>query len=183
VKWYFACTEVVLQKTHIPKLISYVSKSSCTETVHPFVPKLSCTESDLTPLKTILRSLLDRFPDTALLWAFHAYREVPVDTLGCGLFELLFGRTVPGPLQLVKSVWLQGMDLSTAKQSVVEFILNTCERLCHALDLASTQAAQERSKTKVWYNHHARLCTFQPVDKVLLVLMPMTENRLILSIS
>jgi len=47
-KWYFTCTEVVLQKTHVPKLISYVPKSSCTETVHPFVPKLSCTESDLT---------------------------------------------------------------------------------------------------------------------------------------
>ena len=48
-KWYFACTEVVLQKTHVPKLISYVPKLSCTETVHPFVPKLSCTESDVTP--------------------------------------------------------------------------------------------------------------------------------------
>ena len=47
-KRYFACTEVVLQKTHVPKLISYVRKLSCTETVHPFVPKLSCTESDLT---------------------------------------------------------------------------------------------------------------------------------------
>jgi len=36
------------KKTHVPKLISYVPKSSCTESVHPFVPKLSCTESDLT---------------------------------------------------------------------------------------------------------------------------------------
>jgi len=36
------------KKTHVPKLISYVPKSLCTETVHPFVPKLSCTESDPT---------------------------------------------------------------------------------------------------------------------------------------
>jgi len=42
-KWYFACTEVLLQKTHVPKLISYVPKSLCTKTVHLFVPKLSCT--------------------------------------------------------------------------------------------------------------------------------------------
>jgi len=34
-KQYFACTEIVLQKTHVPKLISYIPKSSCTETVHP----------------------------------------------------------------------------------------------------------------------------------------------------
>jgi len=37
-------------KTHVPKLISYVPKSSCTETDHLFVPKLSCIESDLTHL-------------------------------------------------------------------------------------------------------------------------------------
>ena len=64
----------------------------------------------------------------------------------------MFGRTVPGPLQLVKSAWLQETDLSTAKQNVVEFvefILSTCERLRHALDLASTQAAQTRSMVKV----------------------------------
>ena len=47
-KWYFACTEVVQQKTHVPKWISCVPKSSCTESVHPFVPKLSCTENDVT---------------------------------------------------------------------------------------------------------------------------------------
>ena len=79
-------------------------------------------------LKTMIRSLLDRFPDswdTALPWVLSAYREVPVETLGCSSFELMFGRTVSGPLQIVKSAWLQETDLSTAKQNVVEFILNT----------------------------------------------------------
>jgi len=49
----FACTEVVQQKTHVPKWMSYVPKSSCTESVHPFVPKLSCTESDVTRYKRL----------------------------------------------------------------------------------------------------------------------------------
>ena len=48
---------------------------------------------------------------------------VPVETLGCSPFELMFGRTVSGPLQLIKFAWLQETDLSTAKQGVVE--LNT----------------------------------------------------------
>jgi len=122
----------------------------------------------------MIRSLLDRFPDswdTALPWVFFAYREVPVETLGCSPFELMFGRTVSGPLQLVKSVWLEETDLSSAKQNVVEFILNTRERLRHALDLASTHAAQERSKAKVWYDR-ARLRTFQPADNVLVLMRP-----------
>jgi len=64
-KWYLACTEVVQQKTHVPKWISYVPKSSCTESVHPFVPKLSCTESDVTRLKhyifVVYLSMLDLY--------------------------------------------------------------------------------------------------------------------------
>jgi len=109
-------------------------------------------------LKTIIRSLLDRFPDSwdnALPWVLFAYREVPIETLGCSPFELVSGRTVPGPLQLVKSAWLQETDLSSAKQNVVEFVLNIRERLRHALDLASTHAEQERSKAKVWYDRRS----------------------------
>jgi len=74
--------------------------------------RFSCTH------KTMIRSLLDRFPDswdTALTWVLLAYREVPVETLGCSSFELMFGRIAPGALQLVKSAWLQETDLSTAK--------------------------------------------------------------------
>ena len=67
--------------------------------------------------------------------------------------------------------------MSTAKQNVVEFILNTRERLRHALDLASAHAAQQRSKAKAWYDRRARLCTFQPDDKVL-VLLPMPGKPL-----
>ena len=40
-------------------------------------------------LKTMIRSLLDRFSDswdTALPWVLSAYREVPVETLGCSPF-------------------------------------------------------------------------------------------------
>jgi len=71
-------------------------------------------------LKTMIRSLLDRFPDSsdiALPWVLFAYREVPIETLGCSPFKLMFGRTVPGPLQLVRSAWLQETDLSSAKQN------------------------------------------------------------------
>jgi len=60
-------------------------------------------------------------------WVLFAHHEVPVETLGCSPFELMFGRTVSGPLQLVKSVWLQKTDLGTGKQSDVKFILSTRE--------------------------------------------------------
>jgi len=70
-------------------------------------------------LKVMLRSLTEQFADswdTALPWVLFAYRKVSVETLGCSPFELRFGRSVPGPLSLVKSAWLRETDLSNAKQ-------------------------------------------------------------------
>jgi len=102
-------------------------------------------------LKSMLSALSDQFPDsrdTAIPWVLFAYREVPVETLGCSPFELLFGRSVIGALTLVKQAWLSETDLTTAKQNVVDFIINTRECLHHALDLAGKHAAEQRKCLK-----------------------------------
>jgi len=82
-----------------------------------------------------------------------------------------------GPLSLLKSDWLQETDLSSAKQNVVEFILNTRERLRHALDNAKQHATDERTKSKQWYDRKAVLQSFEPGDKIL-VLLPMPGKPL-----
>ena len=124
-------------------------------------------------LKTMLRSLTERFPDSwdeALPWILFAYREVPVETLGFSPFDLLFGRSIAGPLSLMKSAWLQETDLGGAKQNVVEYILNTRERLRHALNTAHEYTSHDRAKSKRWYDRRAYLRTFEPGDKVLILL-------------
>ena len=131
-------------------------------------------------LKTMLMSLTEKFPDSwdeALPWVLFAYREVPVETLGCSPFDLLFGRCVAGPLALLKSAWLHETDLSSAKQNVVEFILNTREHLRHAVEAASEHAAQQRSQAKTWYDKRAVTRTFTPGEKVL-VLLPVPGKPL-----
>jgi len=72
-------------------------------------------------------------------------------------FDLLFGRSVAGPLSLVKTFWLHGTDLGTAKQNVVEFMLSTRERLRHVVDLATEHATQQRTKAKRWYDRRELL--------------------------
>jgi len=131
-------------------------------------------------MKTMLRSLTDQFPDSwdlALPWILFAYREVPVETLGCSPFDLLFGRSVAGPLSLLKNTWLQDTDLGGAKQNVVEFILNTRDRLRHGIDAATKHADNERSKAKRWYDRRACQREFDPGDKVL-VLLPVQGKPL-----
>jgi len=74
-----------------------------TRSYHP--QSIAACERFSGTFKTMIRSLPDIFPDswdTALPWVLFAYREVPDETLGCSPFELMFGRTVPGPLHLVK---------------------------------------------------------------------------------
>ena len=65
------------KKTHVPKLISYVPKSSCTETVHPFVPKL-CYRAFSLPgqfaprSESANRTLADSIPGQLTPWPFRS---------------------------------------------------------------------------------------------------------------
>jgi transposase InsO family protein len=104
-------------------------------------------------LKSSLKTLTDRFPDSwdnALCWILFGYREVVNETTGFSHFELLFGRSVNGPLTLIKNAMLQETDLSLSKKNVVELMLDTREPLRTGLELATTHAKEQRSKAKVW---------------------------------
>jgi len=131
-------------------------------------------------LKSMIKSLTEQFPDSwdeALPWVHFAYREVPVETLGCSPFKLLFGRAVQSPLSLLKSAWLHDTSLSSAKQNAVEFILNTREQFWHAVKTANEHAANQKTKAKTWYDRRVVTRTFSPGDKVL-VLLPIPGKPL-----
>lgn len=124
-------------------------------------------------LKNSIKALADRFPnawDAALCWVLFAYREVVNETTGYSAFELLYGRAVKGPLTLIKDAMFEETDLSRSKKNVVQFMLETRERLRTALDLATAHAEEQRTRAKVWYDRKARLQEFKIGDKVLMLL-------------
>ena len=61
-------------------------------------------------LKQMLRKFVS---DNVTLWdkylpyLLFAYREVPCASTGYSPFELLYGRTIRGPLAVVKETWLE----------------------------------------------------------------------------
>jgi len=121
-------------------------------------------------LKSMLRSFTEKFPDssdTALPWILFAYREVAVETLGCSPYDLLFGRSVAGLLSLLKSAWLQQRDLRGAEQNVSSSFLAPVSDF---VMLSICYGAR-------WYDRRACQRTFQPGDKVI-VLLPIPGNPL-----
>lgn len=132
-------------------------------------------------LKSMLTAICDQYPyswDTVLPWVLFAYREVPVETLGCSPFELLFGRSVTGPLSLIKKSWVSDTDLGILKTNVIDFILETRERVRHAVDLANVHAAQQRTSAKTYYEKKARDDRSFDVDDEVLVLLPVPSKPL-----
>ena len=101
-------------------------------------------------LKTMLRRLCNEQPEqwhryiNALLFA---YREVPQESTGFSPFELLYGRTVRGPMHILKELWTKDGTESEVKISY-QYVFELRERLEETLKICftSTDCSQERWK-------------------------------------
>ena len=102
------------------------------------------------------------------------YREVPQASTGFSPFELLYGRAVRGPLDILRETWKVSEKSS---ESVISHVLNMREKLEKMLELAQENLAAVQVKQKSWYDRMARVREFQPGDK-LLVQLPTSTQKL-----
>ena len=86
-----------------------------------------------------------------------ATRETVQGTLGFSPFELVFGRTVRGPLKLLKEKWLNNETDTNLLDyvSTFKYKLNTSE-------IARKNLKEAQSKMKKWYDKDAKNRTFSP---------------------
>ena len=67
--------------------------------------------------------------------ALHfAYREVPQDSTHFAPFELMYGRTVRGPMHILRESWTKDIDEHEVKSSY-QYVLDLRERLEDTLKL------------------------------------------------
>lgn len=103
-----------------------------------------------------------------------AFREVPVQGLGYSAFDLMFGRVVSGPLSLIKQFWLSvTVDeyLSKSKKTnLVDFVLDLREKGRNSVESANENTRMSQSKSKRWFYKKTAEVSFDPGDKVLLLL-------------
>ncbi|GFO44380.1 hypothetical protein PoB_007088500 [Plakobranchus ocellatus] len=154
-------------------------KQKTTTPYHPMCNGL--VERFNATLKTCLRRLCNEQPRQ---WHWYinpllfAYREVPQESTHFAPFELLYGRTVPGPMHILRELWMKEIEEPDVKSSY-EYVLNLRERLDDTLKIAREELEKAQGRQKRYYDRTAKRRKFSVGEKVL-VLLPTNSNKLLL---
>eukprot|EP00731_Ephydatia_muelleri_P017890 Em0010g988a len=98
-----------------------------------------------------------------LLEELYRLLHVPQASTGFSPFELVYGRQVRGPLDILKETWeapSQGSD-----ESIVSYVLSVQERLAKMTELVKENLAQAQVEQKQWYDQNAREREFKDGDQ------------------
>ena len=131
-------------------------------------------------LKRVLLTMCAERPndwDKYLPVLLFAVREIPQESLGFSPFELLYGRNVRGPMQILRELWSVEETYENARltyQYVTD--LEHLEKTCK---LAQDNVRKLDIKQNAFYDKRARSRKFDVGDKVLL-LLPSESNKVLL---
>ncbi|GFS15749.1 zinc finger protein [Elysia marginata] len=132
-------------------------------------------------LKTCLRRLCSEQPRQWHRYInplLFAYREVPQGSTHFAPFELLYGRTVRGPMPILRELWTNDIEEPEAKTSY-EYVLNLRERLDDTLKIAREELEKAQGRQKHYYDRTAKCRKFSVGEKVLF-LLPTDSNKLLM---
>ena len=132
-------------------------------------------------LKQMLRRLCSEEPekwDKFLAPLLFAYREVPQESTGFAPFELLFGRTVRGPMQILQEIWTNEKEPKDVRASY-QYVFELRERLEKTMELAHEELEKAQKKQKRNYDRRSKVRRLAVGDEVL-VMLPTTSNKLLM---
>lgn len=111
--------------------------------------------------------------DKLIPFFLFAYREVPQESMRFSSFELLYGRDVREPLDVLKQEWAAD---HSHNPNVISYHLmrEKMEAMCEHVQKNLQKA---RSRQKAWYDQTAREHLFQSGEQVL-ILLPTSSSKL-----
>ncbi|XP_070000736.1 uncharacterized protein [Penaeus vannamei] len=133
-------------------------------------------------LKTSLRKLCSDKPrewHRYLVPTLFATREIPSDRTGFSAFELLYGRTVRGPLSVLRDLW-EDTTIRDDVRSSFQYVIELKDKLEECAKIAAQNAEISSSKFKSYFDLKAQDRKFSPGEEVL-VLLPDNQNKLLMS--
>ncbi|GFO45342.1 reverse transcriptase [Plakobranchus ocellatus] len=132
-------------------------------------------------LKTCLRRLCSEQPRQWHRYMnplLFAYREVPQESTHLAPFELLYGRTVRGPMHILHELWTKEIEEPDVKSSY-ECVLNLRERLDDTLKIVREELEKAQGRQKHYYDRTDKRRKLYVGEKVL-VLLPTDSNKLLM---
>ena len=103
--------------------------------------------------------------DEGIDFLLFAIREVPHESLGFSPFEMLFGRSVRGPLSVIKEEWLNTPSDST--QTIRQYMDKLKRTLKEVRKIASENLKSQQLVMKQHYDKVTKVRKFKPNDLVL----------------
>ena len=134
-------------------------------------------------LKSMLRKLAGEQPkewDKYIPALLFAYREVPQASTGYSPFELLYGRTIRGPLAILKDLWTSEEEREPEVQHSSQYVLELRNRIEETCKIAQQQLERESVKYKRYFDKKTKPRVF-PVGSRVLLLLPHKLNKLEMS--
>ena len=86
-------------------------------------------------------------------YLLFAYRAVPQDSTGFSSFELLYGRSVRGPLDILKESWKEPKRCS---ENVVSYVLGVQDKLATMSEMVKDNLERAQQKQKLWYDQNSQ---------------------------
>ena len=132
-------------------------------------------------LKRVLLTMCAERPndwDKYLLALLFAVREIPQESLGFSPFELLYGRNVRGPMQILRELW-SVEETDEHARLTYQYVTDPRERLEKTCELSQDNVRKLDIKQNAFYDKRARSRKFDVGDKVLL-LLPSESNKVLL---
>ena len=119
-------------------------------------------------LKSMLRKAATEDWDKLIPYQLFAYREVPQASTGFSPFQLVYGRQVRGPLDVLKEEWKAS---KRASESVVSYVLEVHENLEKMSVIVRQNLETAQKVQKTWYDKNVRQREFNEGDEVLVLLV------------
>lgn len=133
-------------------------------------------------LKQIQRRLCAERPrdwDKFLSAALFAYRDATQESLGFSPFELVYGRTVRGPMRILRELWTKEVNDPEVCTTYHQYIVDLKERLESTCTMAKENLEKATQRYRANYNKRAKKRDMKVGEKVL-VLLPTSSNKLLL---
>ena len=105
-----------------------------------------------------------------------SYREVAQASLVFSPFELVYGRSVRGPMSVLRDIWADE-DINEQTKTTYQYVLELRERLENTRKLAHDELRKAQGNQHKWFNKKAKAKHLKEGDQVLL-LLPTKLNKL-----